>query len=778
MPCSRCCCAAVLTVEVALQVFLSAFYFNNAASIQRSDYTRYMILTYVTLFRLNEMGHKRFRFLLLSQDATKVHHFLSFLFNLHNIKVWLKDEWCKYIDRTYLENEIIGGVIEKNMEWVNSYLAERYERAFGTEAAAGGSVTGGAGSAAAPGSVEAGGEGGATATMGATGTTRRRGKPPTKPKAPRLTAPKPRLAPEPIRIEQTAAAKPVPNVIDRKSLAQIEEESAKRREETRKAVAEKYAIPANQPFKLHETRSNVDAVREEVDRERYADCTFGDGFRAKPAPKYPKHGADVKLNVAAVLREDALYKKKQEADAMLVKAYEEDLRDSTTFYQWQSEMREKDEAARKAAIERRRLEMVASQKEAVEAAERARQENRIVAKAMKLEKAAYQEQLKAEEEAHLEAVSALVEEVREVRESKPREAKAMVFASKVAAREELNEELAAARARKAREDQAEQERKDDLIRQIRALERVPKQRVTVFDPTQSSGVGLLEEMSLVELKERLEMNVAREAEAEGEKRAAILREKREKEAALRKRIANMSRVRDAASSANRTARARRKQAEAAKEEELKEERAQGNLKLAERLAAKRAARAAEEAELRAEEARIAKKRMFLGAAKAAIEERHFEEQMVGAEREAKERQEAAKREAASYEEIKKTRVVLRKKVKRAEVSEQKAKDEARRRQLEEARGVAAEREMAEIRRKKKVVLEERTRHEATLKARDEMNLYAATMTQKVKEEGIQTLKQRKLAATRRKRSTMGRAGATAVSGGRGDSKEDEWSAFG
>jgi len=95
---------------------------------------------------------------------------------------------------------------------------------------------------------------------------------------------------------------------------------------------------------------------------------------------------------------------------------------------------------------------------------------------------------------------------------------------------------------------------------------------------------------------------------------------------------------DSASSANKAARSRRKQAEQEKAEREQALRNEGNLKLAAKLLKQRQERDAESERLRQEEELIANKRMFLGAAKNMLEETHFMQQEMGAERQANNRQ--------------------------------------------------------------------------------------------------------------------------------------------
>lgn len=73
-------------------------------------------------------------------------------------------------------------------------------------------------------------------------------------------------------------------------------------------------------------------------------------------------------------------------------------------------------------------------------------------------------------------------------------------------RNQISKEIAEALKRKKDEEDFEHKRKQELIRQIRELEKIPIVRTKGFDPTETAGYGILAEMSIAELRERIEFN--------------------------------------------------------------------------------------------------------------------------------------------------------------------------------------------------------------------------------------------------------------------------------
>ena len=75
-----------------------------------------------------------------------------------------------------------------------------------------------------------------------------------------------------------------------------------------------------------------------------------------------------------------------------------------------------------------------------------------------------------------------------------------------AIRDEVHRDLQEALKKRQDEEAADLAKKAELIRQIRELEKIPIQRTKGFDPTEAGGHGLMEEMSIAELRERIEYN--------------------------------------------------------------------------------------------------------------------------------------------------------------------------------------------------------------------------------------------------------------------------------
>jgi hypothetical protein len=118
-----------------------------------------------------------------------------------------------------------------------------------------------------------------------------------------------------------------------------------------------------------------------------------------------------------------------------------------------------------------------------------------------------------------------------------------VAEDKKRAASDVQRELDILRERAQALEREERERRDELIREIRAFEAVPVDRTRTVDPTATAGHGLLAEMSLLELQERLAFHRMRQAEEEEARRQEILDGKRERERTLMDKVQLIARVR-------------------------------------------------------------------------------------------------------------------------------------------------------------------------------------------------------------------------------------------
>lgn len=113
-----------------LKVFCKVFMEKNPVGSSRNDLVIYMIFAYVSFFRLEELAIEDFRKLVMSQDALKMHTFLSFVFNADGLRENVREAWMELYDYSYIDDKIIGG-IEKNLPQVADILRNIEKKATG-----------------------------------------------------------------------------------------------------------------------------------------------------------------------------------------------------------------------------------------------------------------------------------------------------------------------------------------------------------------------------------------------------------------------------------------------------------------------------------------------------------------------------------------------------------------------------------------------------------------------------------------------------------------------
>eukprot|EP00775_Hariotina_reticulata_P001557 gene1557-1897_t len=384
------------------------------------------------------------------------------------------------------------------------------------------------------------------------------------------------------------------------------------------------------------------ALRAEAQAELEAELAIRP--KAKPAP--PPPAAEVRLNAAAVLREDALYKRKQAEEAAALQRFQYELRDTAAFDRWQATMRAADAQQQAQRVEQLRQEMSTAAGAAAQA-----KADLLAAKATasgveKAARAARDEQRQQVAAVEQQQKAAKAEEVAADR-VRARQAQEIVAIEKKGTAHDVRQQLQQEARRRAEAAAKEAAERRDLIAQLRGLERAATiqsscrggaSRGKMFDRTAVADLGMNNQMSLEELRARLAAARQRQLEEEERARAQILAARQSREATLTAKVTQLAAIRRLASAqANlRKAAAQTQRAQtAAAVLQHTESRA---LLLADRIDAKHASKAAEAGRLEAEERRIRFEQMQNAAGAAVVEANRFRELRDGAMRRCQQQQ--------------------------------------------------------------------------------------------------------------------------------------------
>ena len=430
----------------------------------------------------------------------------TYLFDENVLKNKLREKWIKLYDFNFVDKDIIGGLLttKKNISDLLTFI---YNKATASHL----SVDEKEESAPLPETV------GPSTTVGTkskpeeTKGGQKFEKELSKPKLnKKVTIPvpfnlsenKPRVLQEPMAISNQIKIKPLPLANYKKtSLKEIEEKRKEQLQIIKNNIIEKHKKAKAFDLQTDKRPTNIEKIRDEVENKIQSTLQFDNKYM-NPIKDFSKCDADVKYNEAAIIREEYLIdKKNKEEEAALNKILIEK-KDSKEFERWQSEMKIKDDIIKMQEIEKRKLELELNREVASTYMQRRIQKNQIKAAEHKKQEIINMKK-KAEEKA--EDIRQKKEVIKEIQKEKEN-----VVKQKIQKKKE-NQELYKNRKKEFNElnliSQEEKkiylQRRDDLIRQIRELEKLPIKRTTGFDPTETPGYGLLEEMSLVELRERL-----------------------------------------------------------------------------------------------------------------------------------------------------------------------------------------------------------------------------------------------------------------------------------
>ncbi|KAJ3142239.1 hypothetical protein HDU90_004512 [Geranomyces variabilis] len=490
--------------RLALEVALNAFYVQTGERLLRHEYNLYAVLFYLTLFRLSDLTFSRLRAILLSYPPVNAVPFARFVFDKDRITGMLQDRWNLLLDADWVQENIVEPVVSC-LEPASELIAE-----LDNKAAVGMVVK------------------------------RDCGKQPTEQAPFMLTKPKPRRIPAPNEIVPNVA-RPVPRSVykgtgEREALEKTKADNrAKLKEAYARSDANQFAVVHRKPAVAARAASPPVPPRPRIQH--------------RPVPSNLREVIPVKLTTTAILREDALVRKQKQEQLAWLNEVEMGLKDGGEFRQWRDGGRAKEESDKKLEMERRRLEIQLIHEDAFEAKQELLKENRQVAKrpaASRIERAAEilaeritlraagEAERKEQEEENRKRVGEIQGMAEEIHK-----AKLKVTENNLRIAAEITQQTKQLREQAIAEQAAEHARKAELIAEIRQLERsIPSVGtiVKLVDPTETSNLGLLSEMSVAELQERLLHARVQVAEDEERRREEIGLERKERVEMIGRRL--------------------------------------------------------------------------------------------------------------------------------------------------------------------------------------------------------------------------------------------------
>lgn len=487
-----------------MEVVLNGFYNKDGKTTLRSEQNLYHVICYLATFRLDELGMAHFRKFVSSQDINKMYRFLSFFLNGRNLLTWIKDGWEKYYEHVFVQTSLLSP-LQRWMPEIDDMLSlmkNTIDNRLKPKSRAG-SVT------------------------------------ETRPF--NITQPRPRSIPVPEPIPKLKKHKPAPVTLYDKpvelEMIQRTKEANRRRAEERLMEASRLQYACANPNKSQKTKEIISNIiyeeESKIDFEKH---------KANPTPAFLSREVPVKMNTAQILREGKLYQQREEEIIKKLENLEAGAKDASDFLKWQSEMRQKDLEGKLADIERRRLGGKLSHEEAIFARQNLIKDNKQKVQEMKEEtKQMMQEFLEKKFKEEKEMRNLVEETMQGHKNTKEATKKLKDYKRKIV--QEVNEESKELMKQALEEAELEMRRKMELIHQIKAMEAVPIIRQKLVDLSESAGHGLLSEMSIAELRERVSLCKAAEKESEENRRDDILQNKEAKDQLLLNTLETISKHR-------------------------------------------------------------------------------------------------------------------------------------------------------------------------------------------------------------------------------------------